>query len=535
MQPVRLAIAIAIPVLAVAAAAQEVPRHVVFTWQGDTGTTLTVNWQTFAERPIATRVYHDTVPREGIVEDYLAQTDGESFRIPGLEDRWIHRVQLTGLEPGGAVHLCAGDPRLGISREYRVRTIAHDDRPLRFVTGGDMGPGAETRALLRQAARTAPDLALVGGDVAYANGRLENVDLWDTWLTYWTEEMVRPDGFAIPLVLAIGNHEVDGGFGRTPDRAPFFFGFFGQDEGSYFARRFGSNLVFFVLDSGHVARHGGMQSFWLSWALKRHEAVPHKAAIYHVPLYPSHRAFAGEYSRRGREHWAPLFDRYDLSVAFENHDHTWKRSRPLRGNRVAEDGVLYLGDGCWGRPPRAVLWQGRWYLDRQATVTHFWMVDVAAGGMVYRAIDRRGRVFDVHPDDAPGAAAAAGVFAGLETHYVLPADAVRVDPLPLAADGTVGCRTAVHVHNTFGAPAAASVALREAPEGVSLAGAVGEVQVAAGDAVAIPVELACQRALGREENVVLTVRLVLAADGGRAELARSVPIPVGEVGPRRGP
>ena len=37
------------------AVAQSAPRHVVFTWQGDTSTTLCVNFQTSGERPLPPR------------------------------------------------------------------------------------------------------------------------------------------------------------------------------------------------------------------------------------------------------------------------------------------------------------------------------------------------------------------------------------------------------------------------------------------------------------------------------------------------
>ena len=208
--------------------AQEAPRHVLFTWQGDTGTTLTVNFQTFTAVEHRARVYWDTVSRDGVVEDYRHRLDCDTTTIPGLDDRFVHRAELTDLAPGGVVHLVVGDPQRGISREYRVRTIPHDGRPLRCVTGRDMGTEARTRQLLRHAARTDPDFVLIGGDVAYGNGRPEHVDRWDTWLTYWCEEMVRSDGCSIPLVLAIGNHEVDGSYGQSQDHAPFYFGLFGQ-------------------------------------------------------------------------------------------------------------------------------------------------------------------------------------------------------------------------------------------------------------------------------------------------------------------
>src|SRR5258706_1206117 len=46
-----------------------VPRHVYLTWQRDTSTTMTVNYQTM-EAPDASAVHFDTQSRKGIVSDY---------------------------------------------------------------------------------------------------------------------------------------------------------------------------------------------------------------------------------------------------------------------------------------------------------------------------------------------------------------------------------------------------------------------------------------------------------------------------------
>ncbi|MCC6669468.1 MAG: metallophosphoesterase family protein [Planctomycetes bacterium] len=513
MPGLRALSSILLPLLAAFGRAQDAPRHVLFTWQGDTGTTLTVHFQNFAQQPLTPRVYWDTEPRGGLVAEYRRRTDGTSHRIPGLNDRWVHRVQLEGLEPGATIHLVAGNPVTGLSREYKVRTIPHDDRPLRFVTGGDMGPWAETRVLLRHAARTKPDFALIGGDIAYANGRLEDVDNWDSWLTYWTEEMVTPDGFAVPVVLGIGNHEVDGGFGQKPEKAPFYFGFFAQDPRSYFTRRFGANLVCFILDSGHVAEHGGAQALWLDQALQAHREVPFKAALYHVPLYPSHRDFEGEGSKAGRAHWAPLFDRHGLTVAFENHDHTWKRTAPLRANRVVRDGVLYLGDGCFGVAPRTVAQGGRWYLRRQATLHHFWQVEVSRAGMVYRAVDLQGRVFDVYPEDAPGAAEAAAVLAAHGTRFAMPQEAVTVTPLAAGAATWSAGTTRVSVHNRFAAPILANVSVIRAPAGARAV--EGEaVRIAPGASAQIEVRLRVATPIPAKEAIfTLRVHADVLAEG----------------------
>lgn len=44
---------------------------------------------------------------------------------------------------------------------------------------------------------------------------------------------------------------------------------------------------------------------------------------------------------------APLFEEYELTAAFENHDHTYKRTHRIRDGWWIPRGVLYLGDGAW--------------------------------------------------------------------------------------------------------------------------------------------------------------------------------------------
>jgi acid phosphatase type 7 len=475
----------------------EAPRQLFFTWQGDTGTTLTVTFQTFTADPIPAVVYWDTVAREGMVEDYRQQTSGEAFRIEGLNDRWIYRVELTGLTPGGTLFLVAGDPRSGISREYKVRTLPHDARPLRVVTGGDLGFSYLARKLLREAARTSPDVALVGGDLAYADGDIAKVDRWDALLTYYTEEMVTPEGFAIPLIASIGNHEVIGGYLGDKSKAPFFFGLLGQDpEKTYFMRRLGANLAVVVLDSGHIAPHDGEQAAWLDRTLAELADVPFRAAIYHVPLYPSHRAFDGQGSVAGRKHWGPLFDRHRLTVAFENHDHMHKRTPLLKANAVSRDGTLYIGDGCWGVRPRTLDEAGRWYLETASAVAHFWVVDVEPSGLVYRAVDARGRVFDTYPADIPGAVEAARIYRSLPPAYTLPGGWTKIAPWTPA--GPNRGSTTLTFTNGGQHPVQLSVVSNRAPRGARLVAPADTPSVKPGATVTLPLSFTAERPLDRE-------------------------------------
>jgi hypothetical protein len=234
---------------------------------------------------------------------------------------------------------------------------------------------------------------LVGGDLAYANGDLRNYRKWDRWLDNWAENLVTTDGFMVPMVLGIGNHEVEGSYNQPPEKAPYYFGYFPQGGSAHFTRTFGDNVAILSLDTGHITTHEA-QAPWLEEQLQRFDNVPNVFAIYHVPLYPSHRDFMGGSMIAGRTHWAPLFDKYHLDVAFENHDHTLKRTPRIKANRINPQGTLYLGDGCFGVEPRVVDAERRWYEEVAISALHFWLVEATTKGTTFTAIDADGNILD---------------------------------------------------------------------------------------------------------------------------------------------
>lgn len=378
--------------LPLSAAPANGPRHVYLTWQGDTSTTMTVVFQTLTPLNDG-RVFYG-LESETDLQSYQEVTEARTIRFPGLQ-RWVHFAKLTNLEPGTSYHFRAGSPKVGFSNERKFRTLPRKSERTRFVAGGDMWIEPATFELMRQAASQSPEFALVGGDIAYADGRLSHVNFWDKWFDAWDRHMVTPSGHTIPMVLAIGNHETQGGFDASPDAAPYYYHFFKQDKMAYFSRQFGDDIVVYVLDSGHTNPQGGAQAKWLAQEMERTKDVKHRFALYHVPCYPSYPgAFSGPYSAGGRKHWVPLFDKYNLNVAFENHYHTFKRTKPLKGNQVDPSGTVYLGDGCWGRPPRKVKAQKDWYDEVIAGKRHVWLVDVREESILYRAMNPHGKVFD---------------------------------------------------------------------------------------------------------------------------------------------
>lgn len=407
------------------------PQAIYLTWQGDTNQTITINYLT-SEKDAKSIVYYDTESRGGDLEKYRFTAGGRSHSLPGIPSGpKVHRTKLKDLEPGGTYYFVAGDPQYGVLAERKFRTIPNDGSALRFVSGGDMGIGETVRQLLRQAAAREPHFALIGGDIAYANGNPANLYIWEEWMTQWTEEMITPQGFTVPVVLAIGNHEVSSRYDGKVEDAPFYFGFFAQSgRQSYFRRQFGPNLVVYFLDSGHIASHQSQVS-WLEDQMEADQAIPNRFAIYHVPLYPSHRPYSGFQSEQGRLHWEPVFSHYGLTAAFENHDHTFKRSKKILNGQVAPEGqgVIYLGDGAWGRSPRTIPVQQPWYLDKSSSSQHFWLVDVSEEGNLYRAVDKDGRVFDVYPTESAESASAEAYFQTIEQSYMYSPDSLAISPL----------------------------------------------------------------------------------------------------------
>src|SRR6266850_7293839 len=256
------------------------PRHVYLTWQGDTSTTITVNYQTLEDAETST-VFYDTQSRRDKTNDYRFHATGTRHKLEGLADgRTVHWVELKQLKADEAYYFIAGDSKNGFTPERKFQTIPAGNERLRFVEGGDMGTSSAMPVLLKKAAMQEPAFGAVGGDIAYANDQFTNFSRWDTWLDGWEQNMVTPKGFTIPMVLAIGNHEVRGGSGNSPTNAVFYFRYFAQEhERSYYSRKFGKNFVMYLLDSGHLARHAGAQAEWLDGQLEADRNFPYHFAI----------------------------------------------------------------------------------------------------------------------------------------------------------------------------------------------------------------------------------------------------------------
>ena len=389
-------------------AAQEgQPLGLGLTWIQDPTTTMTIDWHVGDPSELPGLDYRVA---DGLA--WSAVSPDESFPFP-FTDRHIHRVELTGLEPGTRYEFRFADG----GEVYAFETFPADivRTPLRLAIGGDIRhTGDQMTKTGRVAAQYNPHAFVFGGDLAYANGDPRRVDRWIEWFEITRDEFRAPDGRIIPLIVGIGNHEVWydrrlgdddpallAEWGLQDGDAPFFNTLFPQPSGkTYRVLDVGDYLSLVILDTDHVEPVAGEQTEWLARVLAERTHIPHVIPIYHVPAYPSVRAFDGGTNIRVRQLWSPLFEEYRIPLAFEHHDHIYKRTVPIREGQEHPNGVVYLGDGSWGVSPREI---GRshaepaWYLKRAAEVRHAQILTLHGPMKHVLMVDEDNRIIDEFP------------------------------------------------------------------------------------------------------------------------------------------
>lgn len=328
---------------------------VYLSWTKDPTTTMTIHCHTegFGEPAI----YY----RESGTESWNAHLHYSSRPFPGTS-KTIHWIELEELSPGTDYEFYIGRETSNI---YKFRTMPSslDNEPLRVVFGGDMyheyDAMDEMNAL---AAEQDPHFIVMGGDWAYANSLIDNAWKWeDLWYT-WTKNMFDSEGRIIPVVPAIGNHEVVGGYGTRED-VLFFYEMFAFPQRGYGVLDFSDYLSIIILDTRHSNTTASQNGF-IESTLNERVDVKHVIPSYHVPAFPSSRSYNVSGSRSVRQNWVPLFEQSNVKLVFEHHDHTYKRTVPILNEQEHPDGIVYLGDGCWGVGVRDVLnYNTTWYLE----------------------------------------------------------------------------------------------------------------------------------------------------------------------------
>ncbi len=366
------------------------PDTLFLTWQRDPTTTMTIQWvgpETTADVSIS------YMPVDG--EIWQAQaTITKPFTDTDLK---VHRCELTQLKPGTEYQFQIGKT----SPVYRFRTMpAKATNTLQFVSGGDCGVNAHAIGTNILAAKQEPYFALIAGDLAYDDGKSPKTFL--AFLKNYSQYMVDPRKRLIPLVSCLGNHEVNGGYNTKRANSPSFLSVFDgfYSDKTHGVLDIGDYMSLVLMDTGHIEPIAGAQTAWLATTLAERQDRPHLIVANHVPAYPSYRPPVGQNAKLGtgeeqRQNWCPLFEQYNVDVVLEHHDHTFKRTHPLTNGLKDKNGVVYLGDGSWGklRVPKEP--ESRPYLAVVSSAYHMTVHRLEGNLRHHVALEESGKLADV--------------------------------------------------------------------------------------------------------------------------------------------
>lgn len=364
------------------------PPALYLQWQRDPTTTMTIHWHTVGEatselffRPIGQTNWQSAA---GVARPFVGT------------ERTVRIVELTGLQPAANYEFCFQPG----ARMFKFRTMPKDlSQPVRFITGGDVYHDFKwMNPMNALAARLDPAFVVFGGDLAYAHGGTneEKVTRWFDYFASWKTNAVAPDGRLIPMLVTLGNHEVKDSYRQPNEKAASFYTLFSSPGAQgYTALDFGKYLSLFLLDSDHTHAIAGEQAEWLDKNLSARRKVPHVFPVYHTPGYPGFREDTGKQAQEVRAHWSPLFDKHRVKIVFENHDHCFKRTFPIRAGKVDAKGTTYLGDGAWGvglRKPDPT--KPKWYIAKSGEIRHLFLVTLYPEARHVLAVNESGEIFD---------------------------------------------------------------------------------------------------------------------------------------------
>ncbi|KAF4652987.1 hypothetical protein FOZ61_009281 [Perkinsus olseni] len=402
---------------------QRTPCHVYLTAAQNMSSGMFVNIHTStAVKSIDVRYTSETgtdVLTGSITADY--------FEVPHLDERDqrnVYAAYLPDLLPDSVVTFTVvadGDEWPG---NYTFKTAPLSGE-VKFVIGGDAGTSEVVEEINSHIGGQSPLFAVNGGDVAYDNGMFPCACTWDQYLWEWSK-VKTAEGHMIPLIFAIGNHDIganddnDGAINSFMDprqcdnskrenARPLYIAYFPFEEVNGKAAAICDRRVNHVHTAGTAVTLWSLDSMYAGGPLDAVKFVDQKMpsmqgqinhfAVYHVPMYSNSEVEKNAHNSM-REYWpSMILDKYSFKVGFENHAHTFKRTMPMTNNSIANNGVVYVGDGKWGTtgsllPAESSIMTGRPFV-KSGIDHHVWYTITDSSGRVgLTAVNNHNDVID---------------------------------------------------------------------------------------------------------------------------------------------
>jgi predicted MPP superfamily phosphohydrolase len=177
---------------------------------------------------------------------------------------------------------------------------------------------------------------------------------------------------------AMGNHEYE---------SPFFNYITGKPKWYSFTWE---NTYFICLDNNNNIETGSPQVKWLEGELKKAAKYKFRIVYMHIPPYSSKKHGDDEMIQT---HLVPLFDKYGVNLVFCGHEHGYEVSYPMKANKKADKGTIYVISAGGGQFLYDVEKESEWSRIDKRTFNYM-RVTVYSDKIILNAIDDKGVVFD---------------------------------------------------------------------------------------------------------------------------------------------
>ncbi len=246
-----------------------------------------------------------------------------------------------------------------------------------------------TANVLNQIIASRPDFHVLAGDIAYADtsgaGKPVTFDpsvaqppagldkfnpfVWDVYFG-----SIEASASTTPWMFATGNHDMEGAYpthgygghlarldfpGNGPAPCPSVYSFV---YGNVAVLSLDANDVSYEI-TANTDYSGGAQNSWVERTLAAHRANPDIDFIvcfFHHCAYSTTKQHASDGGVRAA--WSDLFDRHQVDLVLQGHNHLFERSDPIRAGKPTmvaadsavvypeTDGIVYYTVGSAGRP-----------------------------------------------------------------------------------------------------------------------------------------------------------------------------------------
>ncbi len=301
-----------------------------------------------------------------------------------------YQVELTGLTPGTDYTyrvMVDGQDQMQ-DPKYRFHTAAPG--AFSFLVLGDSGTGYPGQvAVALRLVTEQPDLVLHVGDVGQYVGVFE--EYADYYFEYYWSLMRQ-----VPFFSAPGNHDY-----LTANAVPYLSYQAPPadtvpvpDVGRYYSFTRG-DVHFVALDSNLLTDAVATRRMlaWLENDLSTTQAVWRVAFFHHLP-YPIEHHVGDPNCVAAQSLLVPIFDRYNVQLVFNGHEHTYQRTKPMRGNTPVSSGMgtVYMVSGGGGGTLHPVVPMN--FLAHAESVYHYLRVEADASQITIHAIGTDGKEFD---------------------------------------------------------------------------------------------------------------------------------------------